>query len=569
VVSISRELQQERISITLISFASFLQLPETTSRNDGRPVLDMASLSPSLHASRSGACIDPQRQAEYPVILGESLRDNPRVKAQFFSLQYNWKPKNISAEQRTVITKTDGQSSRDALYQLTIQEPAGEDKPYKYAGKVNKASEQNGSPTSSPADQTTSLALVFNEEKSAFILEKISAALDFNLTSAPDQSRADIQAYPQITSGNKSEERTGTLRKPTSGSSNDDDDEPDANNPYDYRHFLEEAKANAEKGLGSRTPIPGGLSGLPSPIPTASRFRDGSGPGTPLHKPVTSTPSTQMKKRKISDERAQDSRTGAPTTTHKTTAPKPKPKPTTSSTSSKPKPLSKERISDSDEEIGDTITLSRPAPTSNARKQNNKPPVATNRASYDPSPRIKVDEDADLVIDMGSPPPPVARRRLPGVDSPFAIARTINPGASLQDSPEELEDEEEQDAEGEPDYDLVVMDTGVDADVPMRDVDSDVEDLILGSPAASTTKAASVGMGVGRVDVDVDVDADEDEDDELAAELEAALENDDEDGEQGGGAGGGGGVGLGISTVTGGGGGGAGGEDESEISEEE
>src|SRR5277367_2195836 len=530
----------------------------------------MASLSPSLHASRPGVFIDPQRQAEYPVLLGESLRDNPGAKAQFFSLQYNWKPKNISAKQRTVITKADGQSSGDAPYQLTIHEPAAEGKPYKYSGKVNKAPGQNGSSTSSPSDQTTSLALVFNEEKSAFILEKISAALDFNLTSAPGQSRADVQAYPQLTSGDKSEECASTLRKLTSSSSNDDDDddEPDAANPYDYRHFLEEAKANAEKGFGNRTPIPGGLSGLPSPVPAASRFRASSGPGTPLYKPVTFTPSTQMKKRKISDERAQDSRTGASTTTHKTTASKPKPKPT-SSTSSKPKPLSKERISDSDEEIGDTITLSRPLPTGNARKQNNKPPAATARAGYAPSPRIEVDEAADLVIDMGSPPLPVARRRPPGVDSPFAIARTINPGISLLDSPEELEEdeEEEQDAEGEPDDDLVVMDMSVDADVRMHDVDSDVEDLVLGSPAASTTRAASVGVGVRRVDVDVD--ADEDEDDELAAELEAALENDDEDGEQGGGAGDRGGVGLGISTGTGGSGGGAGGEDESEISEEE
>jgi hypothetical protein len=531
----------------------------------------MASLSPSLHASRPGVSIDPHRQAEYPVLLGESLRDNPGAKAQFFSLQYNWKPKNISTKQRTVITKADGQSSGDTPYLLTIHEPAAEGKPYKYAGKVNKASEQNGSSTSSPGDPTTSLALVFNEEKSAFILEKISAALDFNLTSAPGQLRADIQAYPQLTSGNKSEECTGNLRKPTSSSSNDDDDEPDTANPYDYRHFLEEAKANAEKGFGNRTPIPGGLSGLPSPVPTASRFRASSGPGTPLHKPITSTPSTQMKKRKISDERAQDSLTGASTATHKTTALKPKPK-STSSTSSKPKPLSKERISDSDEEIGDTITLSRPPPGGNARKQNNKPPAATARAGYGPSPRIEVDEAADLVIDMGSPPPPVARRRPPGIDSPFAIARTINPGTSLLDSPEELEeddddDEEEQDAEGEPDDDLVVMDMDVDAGVPMRDVDSDVEDLVLGSPAASTTRAASVSVGMRRVDVDAD--ADEDEDDELAAELEAALENDDEDGEQGGGAGNGGGVGLGISTGTGGGGGGAGGEDESEISEEE
>jgi hypothetical protein len=527
----------------------------------------MASLSPALRASRPGAFIDPHRQAEYPVLLGESLRGNAGAKAQFYSLQYNWKPKVISAKQRTVITKADGQSSGDTSYLLTIQEPGAEDKPYTYTGKVNKASEQSGSPTSSPVDQTASLALVFNEEKSAFILEKISAALDFNITSAPGQSRADIQAHPQLTSGNKPDEGTGALRRRTSSSSNDDDDEPDAANPYDYRHFLEEAKANIEKGLGSRTPIPGGLSGFPSPAPTASRFRAGSGPGTPLHKPVTSTPSTQTKKRKISDQRAQDSRIGASTTaTHKAPATKPRPKPAVSPASSKSKPLSKARISDSDEEIGDTITLSRPPPAGNAKNQSNKPPAATTRTGYAPSPRIEVDEAADLVIDMGSPPPPVARRQPPRVDSPFAIARTINPGTSLLDSPEALEeDEEEQDAEGEPDYDLVIMDPGTDADVPMRDVDSDVEDLVLGSPAASTTKAPSVDVGVSAVRVDADVDADEDEDDELAAELEAALENDDEDGEQGGPVGHGGGVGLGIST----GGGGAGGEDESEISEEE
>src|SRR4051812_42573549 len=107
-------------------------------------MLDMDSLSPSLYASRPGVFIDPHRQAEYPVLLGESLRDNPGVKAQFFSLQYNWKPKNISAKHKTVIAKADGQSSGDAPYQLTIHEPGAEGKPCIYAGQVNKVSEQNG-----------------------------------------------------------------------------------------------------------------------------------------------------------------------------------------------------------------------------------------------------------------------------------------------------------------------------------------------------------------------------------------------------------------------------------------
>jgi hypothetical protein len=518
----------------------------------------MASLSPAVHASRAGTFIDPQRQAEYPILLGDSLQDTSGLKNQFFNVQYNWKPKSLSSKQKTVITKANTQSSGDIAYQLTIQEPGGVSKPYKYAGNVKKDPAQTGSTTSSSQDQTTSLALVFNQEKSAFILEKISAALDFNLTSAPGQSRTDVQAHPQLLSSRKAKEFLAPVHKPTVGPS-DDDDEPDTANPYDYRHFLEEAKANAEKGLGSRTPIPGGLSGMSSPVPGASRFRVDSGPGTPLHKPVTSAPSAQIKKRKISDEDHSISsqapaRSSAGTATKHIATTKPKPKPTPSTSSGRPKPLSKERISDSDEEIGDTITLSRPSTANSRPKKPAAASAAGAKAGYAPSARIEVDEAADLVIDMGSPPP--ASRRHLGA-SPFAIARSLPPkgvtlhGTSMLDS-----EDEEEDAEGEPDDDVL------DLDIRMRDVDNtsnledgDVEDLVLGSPRASTTRAPSVGMS--RVDVD------EDEDDELAAELEAALENDIDDDEDGDGDGEG--VGLGISTA----GTGGGGEDESEVSEEE
>ena len=510
----------------------------------------MASLSPAVHASRPGSFIDPQRQAEYPVLLGESLQDTSGGRNQFFSVQYNWKPKNLSSKQRTVITKAHAQSSGDAPYLLTIQEPAAETKPYKYTGSSSQTEAQNGSTRYAPEDQTTTLALVFDQERSAFILEKISAALDFNLTHAPGQSRADVQSHPQLPSSSSADESAANVHKSASNPI-DDDNEPDAANPYDYRHFLEEAKANAEKGLGSRTPIPGGISGLSSPVPGPSRIRAGSGPGTPLHKPVTSAPTAQVKKRKISDEHHQDPR-AAVSATRENTATKTRPRRTTSTSTStsKSKPLSKERISDSDEEIGDTITLSKPSTANSVPrpKDHNMPSTSTAKSGYPHSPRIEVDEAADLVIDMGSPPP-VARRRLgAGLSSPFAIARS-QPAKSLAAPPDS---EEEEDAEGEPDDDVVMHDVGGDAD---GDADGDVEDLVLGSPRASTTRAPSVS--VSRVDVD------EDEDDELAAELEAALENDDEDGD-----GNGGGVGLGISTV-GTGAGARSGEDESEVSEEE
>src|SRR2546423_13874961 len=153
----------------------------------------MASLSPAVRATRPAPFIDPHRQAEYPVLLGESLQDTAGTRNQFFSVEYNWKPKNLPSKQRTVITKANTQYSADAPYHLPIQEAAAETKPYQYAGNVRQNEAQNGSTASPPEDQTTSLALVFNQdqEKPAFILEKISAALEFNLTSAPDQSHAD------------------------------------------------------------------------------------------------------------------------------------------------------------------------------------------------------------------------------------------------------------------------------------------------------------------------------------------------------------------------------------------
>jgi hypothetical protein len=560
----------------------------------------MASLSPVLHVNRPGTFVDPHRQAEYPIFLGDSLRNVSAAKTQYFNVHYNWKPKNLSSKQKAVITRADPQPGADAAYQLTIQEPAVESKPFKYLGNLRTDLAQNGSTKSSPEDQTTSLALVFNQEKSAFVLEKISAALDFNISSAPGQSRADVRARPQLPSGKKSEETLPIGDKATASLS-DDDEAPDAANPYDYRHFLEEAKANAEKGLGSRTPIPGGLSGFPSPVPGPSRFTTSSGPGTPLHKPVTSAPSAQLKKRKNADEPSHG-------TTQKATTTKPKQKPsrsTATTSASKPKPLSKERISDSDEEIGDTITLSRPShanSTSTTRSRKPNAATAQPKSGYAPSARIEVDEAADLVIDMGSPPP-ATRRRGPGVGfaSPFAIARTQPPhppspprrkgksaamyGTSILDSEEEAEEEEEEDAEGEPDDDADILlhdvnvdahpgrpggegegeeDDDADADADEEvDADGDVDDLVLGSPRASTTRAPSVSVS------QMDVDQDEDENEELAAELEAVLENDDEDGDGGVSGTGGGGVGLGISTGGGGPAVGYGGEEESEVSEEE
>jgi hypothetical protein len=463
----------------------------------------MFARSPALPASRPSGLIDPNQPGEYAVLLGDAFKDIQPGLPQSLSMRYNWKAQKPSSISRTHLRKT--RSNSGDLYEVIIEDSLRKDSPYRYAGRASgNSAGGNNDDDNSPSDQ--SLALIWDPAKSAFLLEPISATMDFNLTSAPDQSQREINAHKRLpTSDSKEADNKieGIIGPELQNSGSDSD--PDVSNPYDFRHFLAEAReniSNGTSGLGSRTPIPSShtpLHGLSSP-----------GLGAPKYIPqfhATSSPSaSSTKKRKIDrPTTSQKAKTQPPSRKHASTS----------------QQLSSERIIDSDDEASH--------PSKPLNKHRKHLSTLNSPSARPSSPHLIVsDASASLEIDLGSPPPKsqYTQRKRPLVN-PDAFHRS----QSHANTP-------------------VINQPQDDVDLDIEMPDADVEELALGSPRSGTpSRSMSFGTHVGRIERSDPVV--EDDDDDLAAELEAALEEEAEEGE---------GVGLGIS---------AGKEDESEVSEEE
>ena len=467
-------------------------------------IMAMFARSPALPASRPTSLIDPHHPAEYPILLGDGFKDPGNDEPSSLNLRYNWKAQKPGSISRMHIAKS--KSSSEDAYDLTIEDRLHRGNPYNYRGRIlENLSTGKGSDGETASDQ--SLALLWNAEKLAFILEPVSASLDFNLTSAPDQTQRDINAHKKLRRATSNDADAGleSSNGPALQAS-DSDSDPDSNNPYDYRHFLAEARENTSDGPNngrSRTPIPGSRTPVPdgrtpvlgsrTPIPGFSSPTLGAHKlTTQFH--ATSGPSTKKRK----PERSSN-------------PPRAKPKP---QASRKPQPLSSERIIDSDDD----------ASSSTAAASHRKQLSVLNSPTRASSPHLIVsDVDAELEIDLGSPPPAAVV---------YTQRKRVNPEAFRHRNAPKIDREDK------------------DGDVEMAD--ADVEDFELGSP-----RSGAPGGGVSAVHTQGRIERqeeEEEEDDGLAAELEAALEEEEEEETEG--------VGLGITSTPGK-------EDESEVSEEE
>lgn len=466
-----------------------------------------------MNSARPVGWVDLRKPGEYPVVLGESLRGSDHT--ELLTLRYNWQPKAGFGP-----TTNSLKASKDG-YHLSVVD-ADQHPQYVYSGKTRPTDKED----------MGSLALIFDKKDSVFKIETVSKAIDLNLETSMAQNGG-AHRFPKIKTSIIQAGRTEDV------ASKDiiDDDTPDPSSPFDFRNFLLEAKENAEKpshSADSRTPLPGNrtpLGGFASPAPGASRFNA----SMPQHKPAITSPTLGQKK---SAKASKQSRLAPPLPKKKVSPPKKK-KPAESSKGA----LSKERISDSDDEMSDTIvvrnsSISEPQPKSHSRN------ISGNVGR---SPHIVVN-DGDLEIDLGSPPQE-ARGRLRGRIDPGAFrSHTGTPvmGNSTNNRP--------------PSEDVRMQD--VDED---NSEDGDVDEFELGSPRASrismhgsrsvSTIEPSSGAAPEHAPTPPGQPGDDD-DDLLAAELEAALEEGDKVTQ---------GFGLGIS--------GAGqqgaGDDESEVSEEE
>jgi RNA polymerase II transcription elongation factor len=441
--------------------------------------------SPALPPLRPGL-IDPSRQAEYPIILGNSLSAKNAVDSnKLLNVRYNWKSKQIP--QRQVITDNHPSSGS---HKLVVREDTSE--PYKYNGTADPRTTQTDS---------ACLALVFDKDKSTFVLESISKSLNFNLTYAT--TKPNIEQLPQLDTINSTHSNSPTEEHDERRDS--DEDAADPQNPYDYRHFLAEARKNAEAEHSTPKVF---ATGMPSPTPGASRILATSKSATSLQSPFMAP----SKRRKVETKPVAR---GPPKTSNPITSNVPHAKPRSGTKMSKGKVGYKtaEKVVSSDEERQKSAAA--PAKPKHNRDGSKK---------YMPSPNIIVDEASDLTIDMGSPPPAAKYKHRINPDAfssnsrPHSRANT----ASVSPQGEDSREDSERDVEGD-----IEMDDG-DED------DDDIEDLALPSPRA--TRALSNNMN--RISHDSAAD-DDDEDDGLAAELEAVFEQED-DGDNGT-------VGLGIS----------------------
>lgn len=197
-----------------------------------------------------GGLIDPTKQAEYPILLGDALaRKGPGRGPRFVNMTYNHKSKTATPQQRSTLTR---RSNAPETYDLVIKDKAGNAEQttltYTYEGTVDPSSSPVP-PTDSELD-TQSLVLTFDPIRKAFILEPVSVHLNFNLRSAPGKtSKQIVQQYPRL----------NTLLEVEHGGSGDDREKPSTSddeipledNPYDYRHFLPRVTSDTEQKSSS------------------------------------------------------------------------------------------------------------------------------------------------------------------------------------------------------------------------------------------------------------------------------------------------------------------------------
>lgn len=535
--------------------------------------------SPALPPVRPG-WIDPRRPGEYPIVLGDSLKGKDKSNESLVNVRYNYQPKAGFKSRESRLTKS------GAKYQLVVKGDPDEGG-YHYTGTANSQK------SATAKDQSTPLALIFDKSKSAFVLESISTSLDLNLRSGPGQPAKDARELPQLRPAQQPSPDSTQTNRDGNMSPFVEDDTADSSNPYDFRHFLAEARDNIEKSTqpGNRTPIPGGgmtpISGISTPVPGSSRFSGTTPQFRPT--PVTSKPA-QQKSRKSPDVSRGSNRPQSASTTSKKLA---------KGDSSRPaakQALSKDRITDSDEEDDEPMSYrsakpSKPStttshttgqsrPSQQARGKGHARNISANIGS---SPHIIINDD-DLEIDMGSPPPEDRARR-GRVDPEMFRSHTGTPIGGVSSNPRSrppADDHHQERGRGrdrgqerDADNDIIMKITGATSSASEdNDEDGDVEVFDLGSPHDKRlAQSGGTASLVEKDDHDHEsrdknrrrqaptppaptshhIDDDDDDEDLLAAELEAALDEEDEEARHR--------IGLGIGMDIQ--------DDESEVSEEE
>ncbi|OJJ51462.1 hypothetical protein ASPZODRAFT_127536 [Penicilliopsis zonata CBS 506.65] len=319
----------------------------------------------------NGGLIDPTKQGEYPIILGEKLagrQSTQQPHRRLVNINFNYKSKTATPQQRSRLTRS---PRTPDIYNLTITDkpPNSEQQSlvYSYEGSVDPSQ-----PVSESAEGN--LVLVFDPVRKAFVLESVETQLNFNLRSAPAKSADQVRKqYAQLKTLSEDEQLSSDDR--IQGATSGDDEPADDSNPYDYRHFLPKATSEASRKSASST--------LASPEPplTAVSSKDSTPVLPATKKPTTPNPASHPPRSKPPPNPLRQ----------KKAVGKPSPA-ATASPVVKPGLQLPSRVEQEEKEEATSV---RSAELGSA---SHKTPAA-------PSPGPNIIIDGDLIIDMGSPPP--------------------------------------------------------------------------------------------------------------------------------------------------------------------
>ena len=323
----------------------------------------------------TGGMIDPTKQAEYPVLLGDILTGQDTFwQPRLINFNYNYKTKSATPQQRSTITRS---SQSQDLYNLTItdkpQSTENNTLTYLYEGSVDPTQES----------EVQDYVLVFDSDRKAFVLEPVIARLNFNLRSAPAKTEKQVlEQYKQLRT--LQEDQQGSADEQAPESVDEDEDGPaDESNPYDFRHFLPKAgdeDDEKEKSLVGRiTPEPQVSTSKPDTLSLPAPAKRAP---SPKPRPKTQTNPLRQKKAEPAKKKAEPTKKNVELT--KKSQPSPR----------EPSPQAEAKIEV--EEFEEPESKSTPSDTGTAALESHK---------AIPSPGSNIIIDGDLIIDMGSPPP--------------------------------------------------------------------------------------------------------------------------------------------------------------------
>jgi hypothetical protein len=167
-------------------------------------------------AVSSSGVVDPHRKAHYTVQLSDNLVDGTTDDPAYSAVRFNHKPTQSGGSRTTKLRSSGGNA---ALLDIKDRED-GETSIHHYEGTKSFPKK--------------SYVLVFDPNTQTATLQPLTSSYSLNLKSPKQLAEQYTQIHEQSDTSDNGEgsEPLGSMS----------DDEPDPNNPFDFRHFLDGAK---------------------------------------------------------------------------------------------------------------------------------------------------------------------------------------------------------------------------------------------------------------------------------------------------------------------------------------